>query len=69
MVTEMKKRKIDWQQIKEMMTSTFPLQRKQIVEDEPPVADVRARWPALFSERQVKVFFLFQMRLGRRIRF
>ena len=64
MVTEMKKRKIDWQQIKEMMNSTFSLRRKQIVEDEPPVADVRARWPALFSERQVKVFFLFQMRLG-----
>uniref|UniRef100_A0A8C5AX65 Uncharacterized protein n=1 Tax=Gadus morhua TaxID=8049 RepID=A0A8C5AX65_GADMO len=64
MVTEKKKRKIDGQKIKEMMTSTFSLRRKQIVEDEPPVANVRARWPAMFSERQVKVFFLFQMRLG-----
>ncbi|CAL8283891.1 unnamed protein product [Boreogadus saida] len=31
--------------------------RKQIVEDEPPVADVRARWPALFSERQIEAEF------------
>ena len=55
----MKKSRIDWQQIKEMMTSTFSLRRKQIVEDEPPVADVR--WPALFSERQAKVFFYFRL--------
>ncbi|XP_059893073.1 uncharacterized protein LOC132446675 [Gadus macrocephalus] len=57
MVTEMKKKKIDGQKRKEMMTSTFSLRRKQIVEDEPPVADVRARWPALFSERQIEAEF------------
>lgn len=56
MVTEMKKRKVDWQQIKEMMTSTFPIRRKEIVEDQPLVADIKARWPALFFERQVKCF-------------
>ncbi|XP_062315936.1 uncharacterized protein LOC134019259 [Osmerus eperlanus] len=57
MVTEMKKRKIDWQKIKGLMTSTFSLRRKTIVEDEPPVADVRERWPALFSERQIEAEF------------
>lgn len=56
MVNKMKKRKIDWQPIQEMMTSTFSLRRKEIVEEETPVADIKARWPALFSERQVKYF-------------
>lgn len=57
MAIEMKKRKVDWKQIDEMMNNTFPLRRKEIVEDEPLVAEVKERWPALFSERQVKGFF------------
>lgn len=56
MLTEMKKRKVDWKQIQAMMTSTFSLRRKEILEDEPPVADIKDKWPALFSERQVKYF-------------
>lgn len=56
MVCEMMKRKVDWKQIGEMMGNTFPLRRKEIVEDEPLVAQVKDRWPALFSERQVKCF-------------
>lgn len=54
----MKKRKVDWRQIDEMMYNTFSLWRKEIVEDEPLVAQVKERWPALFSERQVKCIFV-----------
>ncbi|KAF0039320.1 hypothetical protein F2P81_007555 [Scophthalmus maximus] len=57
MVNKMKKRKIDWQPIQEMMTSTFSLRRKEIVEEETPVADIKARWPALFTERQIEAEF------------
>ncbi|XP_059201647.1 uncharacterized protein LOC131981391 [Centropristis striata] len=57
MLTEMKKRKVDWKQIQAMMTSTFSLRRKEIVEDEPLVADIKQRWPALFSERQIEAEF------------
>ena len=38
----------------------FSLRRKEIVEDEPRVGDIKDRWPALFHERQVK-YSLFQM--------
>lgn len=51
MVAEMKK-KVDWKKIQAMMSTTFSLWRKEIVEEEPPVADIKAKWP-LFSERQV----------------
>ncbi|XP_063752958.1 uncharacterized protein LOC134873357 [Eleginops maclovinus] len=54
MLTEMKKRKVDWKQIQAMMTSTFSLRRKEIVEDEPLVSDIKDRWPSLFSERQIE---------------
>ncbi|KAM9366239.1 sterile alpha motif domain-containing protein 3-like [Symphorus nematophorus] len=57
MVSEMKKRKVDWKQIGEMMSDTFALRRKEIVEDEPLVAQVKDRWPALFSERQIEAEF------------
>ncbi|KAM7382745.1 hypothetical protein PAMP_002462 [Pampus punctatissimus] len=54
MTSEMKKRKFDRKQIDEMMSDTFVLRRKEIVEDEPLVVQVKDRWPALFSERQFK---------------
>ncbi|XP_030000949.1 uncharacterized protein LOC115426860 [Sphaeramia orbicularis] len=57
MAIEMKKGIVDWKQIGEMMTNTFPLRRKEIVEDEPLVAEVKERWPALFSERQIEAEF------------
>uniref|UniRef100_A0A667YYQ7 PB1 domain-containing protein n=1 Tax=Myripristis murdjan TaxID=586833 RepID=A0A667YYQ7_9TELE len=57
MVIEMKKRKADWKQIGKMMNNTFPLRRKEIVEEEPLVAQVKERWPALFSEQQVYAEF------------
>lgn len=52
MMAEMKK-KVDWKKIQAMMSTTFSLRRKEIVEEEPPVADIKAKWPALFSEHQV----------------
>ncbi|KAM6974706.1 sterile alpha motif domain-containing protein 3-like [Tautogolabrus adspersus] len=57
MAVEMKKRKVDWKQIGEMMNNTFALRRKEIVEDEPLVAEVKERWPALFSDRQIEAEF------------
>lgn len=56
MITEMKKKNVDWKKIQAMMTSTFSLRRKEVVEDQPRVTVMRIRWPALFSERQVKYF-------------
>lgn len=53
---EMKKKKADMKKIEEMMVSTFSLWRKQIVEEEPPVAEVKIKWPALFTEQQASVF-------------
>ncbi|KAL6471286.1 hypothetical protein MHYP_G00199360 [Metynnis hypsauchen] len=35
------------------MDQTFPLQRREIVEEGPPVKTLKERWPALFTERQV----------------
>ncbi|KAK5872939.1 hypothetical protein PBY51_013597 [Eleginops maclovinus] len=57
LVVEMKKRKIDWKQTGKMMTSTFPLRRKEIIEDEPFVGQVKERWPALFTEQQIEAEF------------
>lgn len=55
-IAEMKKKKADMKKIEEMMASTFSLRRKQIVEEEPPVSEVKIKWPALFTEQQVSVF-------------
>ncbi|XP_028666317.1 sterile alpha motif domain-containing protein 3-like [Erpetoichthys calabaricus] len=57
MVNEMKKGKVDWKKVNEMMKNTFSLRRKEIVEDEPLVADFKERWPALFCERQIEEEF------------
>ncbi|KAK1160991.1 sterile alpha motif domain-containing protein 3-like [Acipenser oxyrinchus oxyrinchus] len=35
------------------MDITFSLRRKEIIEDEPLVAEINSRWPVLFTERQV----------------
>ena len=53
-IGEMKKKKADMKKVNEMMVSTFALLRKQIVEQEPPVAEVKTMWPALFKEHQVR---------------
>ncbi|XDV26038.1 hypothetical protein PO909_029842 [Leuciscus waleckii] len=49
---EMKKRKSDRKMIDSLTASTFALRRKEIVHDEPPVSEIKDRWPALFSKKQ-----------------
>uniref|UniRef100_A0A1A8I420 Si:dkeyp-2c8.3 n=1 Tax=Nothobranchius kuhntae TaxID=321403 RepID=A0A1A8I420_NOTKU len=39
------------------MNITFPLRRKEIVENQPLVAEVKERWPALFKEQQIEAEF------------
>ncbi|CAL8313900.1 unnamed protein product [Gadus morhua 'NCC'] len=53
---EMKKKKADMKKVNEIMVSTFSLRRKQIVE-EPPVVEVKTKWPALFTEQQIEAEF------------
>ncbi|KAJ7992502.1 hypothetical protein DPEC_G00279340 [Dallia pectoralis] len=53
MQEEMQKRSPDWVTVEAAMLSTFSLRRKEIVEDEPLVVDIKSRWPALFTDRQV----------------
>lgn len=51
-------KKKNWKLVDQMMANTFPLRRKEIVKDEPLVARVKERWPALFCERQVCFCFV-----------
>ncbi|XP_035286162.1 uncharacterized protein LOC118234014 [Anguilla anguilla] len=51
-IGEMKKKKAGMKKVNKMMVSIFSLQQKQIVEQEPPVAEVKTQWPALFTEQQ-----------------
>lgn len=53
MMVEMKKRKVDWNKMCMMMANTFSVRRKEIVENEPLVKEVKAKWPGLFFEKQV----------------
>ncbi|XP_062375725.1 uncharacterized protein LOC134063970 [Sardina pilchardus] len=39
------------------MEQTFALRRKEIVDEEPPVAEIMRQWPALFLEEQVHMEF------------
>nr|XP_054606034.1 sterile alpha motif domain-containing protein 3-like isoform X1 [Nothobranchius furzeri] len=50
---EMAKAKPNLDFIDSGMNATFALRRKEIVEEEPPVVEMKARWSALFTERQV----------------
>ncbi|KAJ7988525.1 hypothetical protein DPEC_G00324480 [Dallia pectoralis] len=52
MQEDMQKRSPDWVTVEAAMLSTFSL-RKEIVEDEPLVVDIKSRWPALFTDRQM----------------
>ncbi|XP_041868462.1 uncharacterized protein LOC121657140 [Melanotaenia boesemani] len=57
LVEEMRKQNPSGTIIAAKMDQTFPLRRREIVEAEPPVKILKARWPALFSERQVYAEF------------
>ncbi|XP_063048113.1 uncharacterized protein LOC134441655 [Engraulis encrasicolus] len=54
---EMKKKTADVKKVEQMMANTFSLRRKEIVEEEPPVSEVKKKWPALFTEQQIKAEF------------
>ncbi|KAL0152285.1 hypothetical protein M9458_052008, partial [Cirrhinus mrigala] len=49
---EMRKSTPDITFVDSAMSSTYSLRRQEIVEKEPPVSQMRVRWPALFTERQ-----------------
>ena len=54
---EMRKRPLDSTFIKQMMDQTFSLRRKEIVEEQPSVKRMIERWPALFTESQVRTLY------------
>ena len=56
LVEEMKKKQHNASLISNMMDQTFSLRRQEIVRKEPAVQDIVERWPALFTEGQVRYF-------------
>ena len=54
MAQEMRKTTPNLAFIDDAMNATYALRRQELVEEEPPVAEMKVRWPALFTERQVK---------------
>ncbi|XP_060780626.1 uncharacterized protein LOC132888593 [Neoarius graeffei] len=57
LTAEMEKRSPNMTFINDAMDRTFPLRRKEIVDQEPGVDLVKRRWPALFMEYQVNCEF------------
>lgn len=57
MVDEMKKQHPNGVLIAQNMNSTFASRRKELIEREPAVKDSVERWPALFTESQVRNYF------------
>lgn len=64
LVEETKKRNPSASAIGVMMDQTFALRRREIVVDEPPVAEMKKRWPALFRETQVSFCLCFYPSMG-----
>lgn len=59
MAQEMRKTIPNLAFIDDAMNATYALRRQEIVEEEPPVSEMKVRWPALFTERQVKCVCIF----------
>ncbi|XP_015253622.1 PREDICTED: uncharacterized protein LOC107099862 [Cyprinodon variegatus] len=57
MENEMKKKTPNGALIKQKMDLTFALRRSEVVMDKPAIAEIRQRWPALFTEQQVCLEF------------
>lgn len=55
-VDEMKKKQKNMTVIKQKMALTFSLRRREVVEGQPMVSEVRERWPALFSADEVRLY-------------
>lgn len=49
------KKKDNNQTVNDLMKKTFPLRRKDIVVSQAMIADICERWPALFTESQVRL--------------
>lgn len=59
MAVEMMKRTPDITFVDAAMSSTYSLRRQEVVDEEPPVSQMKIRWPAIFTERQVNCVYLF----------
>ncbi|KAG9276958.1 hypothetical protein AMEX_G6936 [Astyanax mexicanus] len=57
MEEEVKKKDMKLSVLNSKMDVTFSLRRKEIVQDQPLVSTVKQRWPGLFIEEQVNIFF------------
>ncbi|XP_063748727.1 uncharacterized protein LOC134870473 [Eleginops maclovinus] len=55
--SEMKKKNVDWKKVDALMDNTFSLRRVEVIKEEPLVKDVKTRWPAFFTERQIEAEF------------
>nr|XP_043908836.1 sterile alpha motif domain-containing protein 3-like [Solea senegalensis]XP_043908843.1 sterile alpha motif domain-containing protein 3-like [Solea senegalensis]XP_043908850.1 sterile alpha motif domain-containing protein 3-like [Solea senegalensis]XP_043908860.1 sterile alpha motif domain-containing protein 3-like [Solea senegalensis] len=55
LLVEVKKK--NQEQIKNKMERTFAYRRQEIIQDMPFITELRSRWPALFSEREVDAEF------------
>ncbi|MEQ2219673.1 hypothetical protein XENOCAPTIV_021743, partial [Xenoophorus captivus] len=64
MESEMRKKDPDHQFVEDLMVATFSQRRKEIVGDQPLIAEVLSRWPALFNERQAHVEILEEAMKG-----
>lgn len=51
------KKHINMAMINLKMDHTFPLRRREIIEDAPLVFQIKDRWPGLFLEQQVSQLF------------
>uniref|UniRef100_A0A673JYL1 PB1 domain-containing protein n=1 Tax=Sinocyclocheilus rhinocerous TaxID=307959 RepID=A0A673JYL1_9TELE len=63
---EVKKRNMDMTILNTKMETTFPLRRKEIVNEQPLVSGIKERWPGLFLEDQVS--YILGVKLGKRTR-
>ncbi|XP_057182688.1 sterile alpha motif domain-containing protein 3-like [Triplophysa rosa] len=54
---EMTKRTPDIIFVDAAMSSTYFLRRQEVIEEEPPVSQMKVRWPALFTEREISKEF------------
>ncbi|XP_026103989.1 uncharacterized protein LOC113075485 [Carassius auratus] len=57
MAVEMMKRTPDITFVDAAMSSTYSLRRQEVVDEEPPVSQMKIRWPAIFTERQISKEF------------
>jgi len=59
MAVEMMKRTPDIKFVDAAMSITYSLRRQEVVDEEPPVSQMKIRWPAIFTERQVNCLFVY----------